>query len=85
MPFSEGTILESGKQPRRSEAGRISFRTNLLEPDTSILIIKHYPLGELSNLNFDVVDISIEVHFVYKLYGSHGGNFGEYSCFEPRE
>ena len=39
-------------------------------------------MGELSDLNFDVVDISIELHFVYKLYGSHGGNFGEYSCFE---
>ena len=45
----------------------------------------YYPLGEISNLNFDIVDISIEVHFVYKLYGSHGGNFGEYSCFEPWE
>ena len=35
----------------------------------------------LNNLDFDLVDTSIELHFVHKQYDSYGSNFGEYPYF----
>ena len=40
---------------------------------------------KLSDLNFEVVNVPVEVKFIDKLNSCHSGNFREYSGFKTTE
>ena len=40
---------------------------------------------KLGDLNFEVVNVPVEVKFIDKLYGCHSCNFGKYSGFKTTE